>query len=200
MLATSLRQTSMSQTPLPPAAGFRDAMSLAVTGVNIVTTDGPLGRIGLTVSAVSSVSAEPPMLLVCVNKKSIACNAIRGNGYFAVNVLAASQQSVAETFSGSDEHGSAFTFTDDQWLAKTTGSPVLQGAVATFECEIESAVAAATHTIFIGRVIATTICAATPLLYTNREYGRPFSSVGQRPEPQPITGATAASEQYLACS
>jgi flavin reductase len=200
MLATSLRQTSTSQTPLPPAGGFRYAMSLAVTGVNIVTTDGPLGRIGLTVSAVSSVSAEPPMLLVCVNQKSIACNAIRGNGYFAVNVLAASQQSVAETFSGSDKHGSAFTFTDEQWLAKTTGSPVLRDAVAAFECEIESAVAAATHTIFIGRVIATTECAAMPLLYTNRGYGRPFCSVGQRLGAQPITGATAASEQSLARS
>jgi flavin reductase (DIM6/NTAB) family NADH-FMN oxidoreductase RutF len=55
-----------------PQEQFRDAMSHAVTGVNIVTTDGALGRYGLTVSAVSSVSTEPPMILVCVNRKSIA--------------------------------------------------------------------------------------------------------------------------------
>ena len=166
------RQENPSQLAGLPAGDFRSAMSLAVTGVNIVTTDGPMGLYGLTVSAVSSVSAEPPMLLVCVNRKSIACNAIRGNGSFAVNVLAARQQSVAETFSGSDAHGAAYTFTDDDWLTMVTGSPVLQGAIATFDCEIESALAAATHTIFIGRVNSTTECVDAPLLYTNRNYGR----------------------------
>ena len=172
MLATMTRQENPSQLAGLPIGDFRSAMSLAVTGVNIVTTDGPMGRFGLTVSAVSSVSAEPPMLLVCVNQKSIACNAIRGNGSFAVNVLAAGQQSVAETFSGSEAHGDAYTFADQDWLTTVTQSPVLRRAIATFDCEIESALAAATHTIFIGRVTATTKCADAPLLYTNRSYGR----------------------------
>lgn len=164
-----------------PEHAFRSAMSLAVTGVNIVTTDGPLGRYGLTVSAVSSVSTEPPMLLVCVNQKSIASNAIRGNGAFAINVLATGQQSFAETFSGSDRHDGAYQFQSNDWLTEFTGSPVLKGAVASFDCEIESAVSAATHTIFIGRVMATTECPDIPLIYTARGYGQPQRPAGLKP-------------------
>ena len=153
---------------------FLSAMSQAVTGVNIVTTDGHAGRYGLTVSAVSSVSAEPPMLLVCVNRRSVARNAIGRNGKFAINILAASQQSIAETFSGSDRHGGAYRFSNDDWITERNGAPILKGAIATFDCEIEKAVAAATHTIFIGRVIATTEVPNIPLLYTQRNYGQPI--------------------------
>ena len=153
---------------------FRSAMGLAVTGVNIVTTDGPKGRYGLTVSAVSSVSAEPPMLLVCVNQKNVACSAIAANGSFAVNVLATDQQSAAETFSGSEAHGDAYTFNNEDWTTAVTKSPVLKRAVATFDCKIEAIMPAATHTIFVGRVQATRAHPGTPLLYTRRSYGRPL--------------------------
>jgi flavin reductase len=173
-----------------PAYAFRSAMSLAVTGVNIVTTDGPLGRYGLTVSAVSSVSTEPPMILVCVNQKSIASNAIRGNGAFAINVLANGQQSFAETFSGSDQHGGAYEFDSKDWLTEVTGSPVLKGAVASFDCEVESAVSAATHTVFIGRVLATAECPDTPLIYTDRRYGKPD-------RPKPSLGLIAGTKTVL---
>ena len=136
MLATTLRQTDIAPAAIQPNADFRSAMSLAVTGVNIVTTDGPLGRFGLTVSAVSSVSAEPPMILVCVNRNSPANDAIRGNGVFAVNILGTRQQSIAETFSGSDEHGGAYEFSDENWLWNETGAPVLDEAVASFDCAL----------------------------------------------------------------
>jgi flavin reductase (DIM6/NTAB) family NADH-FMN oxidoreductase RutF len=118
------------------------------------------------------------MLLVCVNRKSVACGAIRGNGSFAINVLAAGQQAAAETFSGSDAHGDAYAFDDEDWLTSSTTSPVLTGAVATFDCRIEAAIPAATHTIFVGRVQATTECPGTPLLYTSRAYGRPVHGTG----------------------
>jgi flavin reductase (DIM6/NTAB) family NADH-FMN oxidoreductase RutF len=163
MTASNLRQVDIE---------FLSAMSQAVTGVNIVTTDGPAGRYGLTVSAVSSVSTEPPMLLVCVNQKNIARDAICSNGAFAINVLATSQQHIAETFSGSNRHGGAYGFDSEDWTKEDTGSPVLNGAIATFDCEIEKTVPAATHTIFIGRVVATTEFPDTPLLYTRRSYGQ----------------------------
>ncbi len=153
---------------------FLSAMSQAVTGVNVVTTNGPLGRFGLTVSAISSVSTEPPMLLVCVNQKSVASDAIQGNGRFAINILATSQQYIAETFSGSDRHGVAYQFDQEDWRTTRDGSPLLRGAIATFDCEIENIVLAATHTIFIGRVIATSQSSDTPLLYTQRSYGQPI--------------------------
>ncbi len=186
MLATTLKHVDPALIADQPDGDFRNAMSLAVTGVNIVTTDGPRGRFGLTVSAVSSVSAEPPMILVCVNRGNPANQAIRSNGVFAINVLGLKQQSVAETFSGSDEHGAAYQFDDEQWLWNVTGAPVLRDAIATFDCELASAVDAATHTIFIGQVSATTECADTPLLYTARRYGEPishtFKNAGARPE------------------
>ena len=177
---------------------FRSAMSLAVTGVNIVTTDGPLGRYGLTVSAVSSVSTEPPMVLVCVHQKSIASNAIRENGTFAINVLGTDQQSVAETFSGSDEHGEAYRFRKQDWLTQVTGSPILKGAVASFDCEIDTVVPAATHSIFIGRVKATTEFQGTPLLYTQRRYGKPLCSTGHVPGARLFAGTKTVLERFCA--
>jgi flavin reductase (DIM6/NTAB) family NADH-FMN oxidoreductase RutF len=199
MLATILRQPGI---PLPSKApdrcDFRSAMSLAVTGVNIVTTDGPHGRYGLTVSAVSSVSAEPPLLLVCVNQKSVACKAIEDNGSFAVNVLGASQQAVAETFSGSDTHGEAYAFKDRDWTTEATDSPVLKKAVATFDCNIESVLPAATHKIFIGRVLAARECPGTPLLYTGRNYGRPVRHTKWKPRAGLLAGTRNVLEQLCA--
>ncbi len=177
---------------------FRSAMSQAVTSVNIVTTDGPKGRYGLTVSAVSSVSAEPPMLLVCVNQKSVACSAIEANGSFAINVLATGQQSAAETFSGSDAHGDAYTFNDEDWTTAVTKSPLLKEAVATFDCKIEAIIPAATHTIFIGRVQATRTHPGTPLLYTSRSYGRPLHQAGQNSGASFPTGTKTVLEQFCA--
>jgi flavin reductase len=177
---------------------FRSAMSQAVTGVNIVTTDGPEGRYGLTVSAVSSVSAQPPMLLVCVNRKSVACSAIEANGSFAINVLATGQQFAAETFSGSDAHGDAYTFNDEDWTTAVTKSPVLKCAVATFDCKIETVIPSATHTIFIGRVQATRAHSGTPLLYTSRSYGRPLHQAGGSPLARFPTGTKTVLERSCA--
>ena len=80
-------------------------MSHAVSGVHIVTTDGPGGRLGLTVSAMVSLSADPPMLLVCINRRSPICNAILANRCFMVNVLSDRQRHVADTFSGRPQAG-----------------------------------------------------------------------------------------------
>jgi flavin reductase len=195
MLASILRNRTEN---ISVQSDFRSAMSQAVTGVNIVTTDGPEGRFGLTVSAVSSVSAEPPMLLVCVNQKSVACSAIEANGLFAINVLATDQQSAAETFSGSDAHGDAYTFNDEEWTSVITKSPVLKCAVATFDCKIEAVIPAATHTIFIGRVQATRAHPGTPLLYTSRSYGRPLHQAGRNPRARLVTGTKTVLEQSCA--
>ncbi len=172
--------TVAGDTTGPAPANFTSAMSLAVTGVNIVTTNGPAGRYGLTVSAVSSVSAEPPMVLICVNRKSVACRAIEENGCFAINVLSVRQQPLAETFSGSNTHGPAYSFREDDWSTAVTPSPVLKKALATFDCHIEAGIPVGTHTIFTGRVLMTRECPGTALLYTSRSYGRPLRNGGNR--------------------
>ena len=93
-------ETSSEQSSEMAMTGFINAMSRAVSGVSIVTTDGPFGRFGLTVSSMVSVSAEPPMLLICINRASTAHDAIRDNGIFTINVLTSRQQGVANRFAG----------------------------------------------------------------------------------------------------
>jgi hypothetical protein len=94
---------------------FTNAMRRAVSGVSIVTTSGDFGRYGLTVSSMTSVSAEPPILLVCVNRNSIAHDAIAHNHRFAVNVLSARQQNLAASFAGSDLYGPAYDLSGGEW-------------------------------------------------------------------------------------
>lgn len=150
---------------------FVDAMSRAVNGVSIVTTDGPHGRFGLTVSSMTSVSAGPPMLLVCINRDAVPHDAIRGNGRFAINVLAASQQSLADRFAGRAAH--AYNF-DAAWDTRTE-LPRVKDAAAWFECRLASAMSFGSHSIFVGEVVDAHPGDETPLLYTGRNYGRPVT-------------------------
>ncbi len=153
-------------------ANFISAMGAAATGVSIVTTEGEAGKFGLTVSAISSVSADPPMLLACVNRKSPAVAAMMQNGRFAVNLLGSNNQDVAEMFAGRPKSGNPYDFTRHGWEEGETGLPVLGDATASFECEIECSQDAGSHRIFIGRVINARRNTAEPLVYCNRAFGR----------------------------
>ena len=164
----------------PPVAAsdFVSAMGLAATGVSVVTTDGPAGQFGLTVSAVSSVSADPPLVLICVNRKSPAISALDGNGTFAVNLLSAQNRAYAETFSGRPREGKPFDFANHDWRQGETGLPLVSDATAVFECETYSSHDAGTHRIYIGRVIAAHKGEAEPLVYCNRAFRRIMNHEG----------------------
>ena len=164
---------SVPRTASADREDFVNAMSGAVTGVNVITTDGPAGRFGITVNAVSSVSADPPMVLACINRRSPACNTVRVNGAFCVNVLSARQRHVAETFAGRPAQGESYAFASAMWTQSTTGAPRLVDATAAFDCVLETAYDAGSHTIFIGRVVAASEGSRSPLLYTDRAYGYP---------------------------
>jgi len=153
---------------------FTNAMRHAVSGVSIVTTDGEYGRFGLTISSMTSVSADPPMLLVCINRSSAAHDAIATNRHFAVNVLTAHQQHVAAAFAGSAALGRAYEFGSSDWSVTASGLPQLLDPAALFECELESAIEAGTHSIFLGRVVTASGRDIAPLAYSNREYGVPM--------------------------
>jgi flavin reductase (DIM6/NTAB) family NADH-FMN oxidoreductase RutF len=153
-------------------ANFIAAMGAAATGVSVVTTEGPAGKFGLTVSAISSVSADPPLLLACVNRKSPAFAAIMQNGRFAVNLLGSNNQDVAEIFAGRPKSGTPYDFTRHDWGEGETGQLLLGDATATIECEIESSQDAGSHCVCIGRVIAAKRNSAEPLVYCNRAFGR----------------------------
>jgi flavin reductase (DIM6/NTAB) family NADH-FMN oxidoreductase RutF len=152
---------------------FIQAMGRAVSGVTVVATDGKAGRFAVTVSAMSSVSAEPPLVLACIRRGSPANRAIRANRVFAISVLADCQAHVSDNFAGRPRQGAPFDFSIGDWRAEVTGAPCLDGAAASFDCALWSCHEAGSHTIFIGRVLAAGESEAAPLLYTGRSYGRP---------------------------
>ena len=158
--------------PAETSDNFISAMARAATGVSVVTTGGRGGRFGLTVSAICSVSADPPLLLACVNRKSPTVGAIDVNGVFAVNVLGAHNRVYAETFSGRPRSGKPYDFEVHEWTDGVTGLPVVPDAVAVFECEIDTSYDAGSHRIFIGRVLASRQGSAEPLIYCSREFKR----------------------------
>jgi flavin reductase len=147
----------------------------AATGVSIVATDGPAGRYGLTVSAFSSVSAEPPMVLVCINRRSPACAAVRRNRRFCVNVLSQAQRSMANTFAGRPEAGDAYEFHAASWTSSATGAPRLDGCTASFDCVLQTSIDAGTHSIFIGAVKALESTGTSPLVYVDGAYSHTCS-------------------------
>ena len=152
---------------------FVSAMGAAVTGVSVVTTDGAGGRLGLTVSSMASVSADPPMLLVCIGRRSPIVEAIRGNGVFAVSALGAHQAAVADTFAGRREWAEPYDFASASWARGAGGAALLVGAAARFSCAVASTADAGSHTIVIGDVLAADRGAVRPLAYTRRSYAVP---------------------------
>lgn len=153
---------------------FVNAMAHAVNGVNVVTTDGHAGQFGLTVSSATSVSADPPMMLVCINRGNPTGAAVRNNGVFCINMLSIKQSKTAELFAGRQKLGKPYDFNRVDWEQGMTGSPYLSKALANFDCVVEKSIEAGSHTIFIGRVVATVAKDAAPLLYSNRTYGFPY--------------------------
>ena len=156
---------------------FVRAMRGAATGVNVVTTDGAAGRFGVTVSAFASASASPPTVLVCINRRSPVCEAIRKNRIFCVNILSTAQRPVAETFSGYAGHGEPYDFGIGSWSRSSAGSPSLDNSVANFDCTLATAIDVGTHTIFVGHVRSVKHCDRSPLLYADRSYRRACSEI-----------------------
>jgi flavin reductase len=167
-------------------SAFIGAMAAAVTGVTVVTTDGPGGRLGLTVSAMASVSADPPLLLVAINRRSPLPAAIHANGSFAVNVLGVHQIAVAETFAGRPPAGEPFDFGCARWEPGADGAPLLVDAAARFDCRIDSSTRAGSHALVIGAVRAADRGIARPLAYTRRAYAQ------SAPLPSRASGAAGA--------
>ncbi|MGF6853589.1 flavin reductase [Paraburkholderia sp. CI3] len=155
---------------------FRDAMAGLGAAVNIISSDGEAGLAGCTASAVCGVTDEPPTLLVCINRSSRNNAAFRSNGKLCVNVLSAEQQALAAHFATSalaiEER-----FAAAQWDDLATGAPVLQDALASLDCEIESVTEVGTHTVFFCAVKAARMQGAgDALIY----YGRRYHRVGER--------------------
>jgi flavin reductase ActVB len=157
---------------LPDRAGpaaFREAMSRFASGVTVVTTRDGNGRpYGLTVSAFCSLSASPPLVLVCIDRAARCHDAFMEAGMFAVSVLRPHHQRLALRFASreTDKFGSGQFETDER------GLPQLPGALASLTCRAEKRVPAGDHTILIGRVISAISGEGEPLLFFRRGFRR----------------------------
>lgn len=142
-----------SDLPPVPAADYINAISQHVSSVCVITTEHEGARYGLTATAVASVSAEPPRLLVCVNKSGLTHDKIVAAGRFCVNVLTEDQDRIAMVFAGMDA-GATDRFATGTWTTLATGAPVLQDAAAVFDCVLGETCAQSSHNVFFGDVMA----------------------------------------------
>jgi len=149
---------------------FRDGMALLAGAVNVITTDGPQGFGGFTATAVCSVTDQPPTLLVCMNRSSFAHPIFTGNGALCVNVLGADQQGASTLFADRNVT-MAERFARIAWSRLATGSPLIDGALVSFDCAIAQTSEAGSHSIFLCEVKG--IRLSDPrggLVYFNRNY------------------------------
>lgn len=159
---------------LPAGIGegdFKIAMRQVACSVAVITARSGQRVNGLTATAVCSVSTSPPVLLVCVNRGASAEAIIAESGSFAVNFLTEEQHRVARLFSTS-KLGAEERFAEGLWQAQVTGAPVLDGALASFDCLIENCVPSGTHNIYLGRVVAAASLDQEGLIYRDGLFRR----------------------------
>lgn len=163
--------TRMTHTGFPSADrdAFLRAMRRVASSVAVVTTDGAAGCHGATVSAFSSVSADPPMILVCLRSGSRIAEAVATNGALCVNVLAEDRPDLANRFAGKDDHLIGDRFQGINVLHAPGAAPEIEGATR-FAAVVEQTVVAGSHSIFICRVECVRQSAAAPLTYLDGDY------------------------------
>jgi flavin reductase (DIM6/NTAB) family NADH-FMN oxidoreductase RutF len=182
---------------------FLEGMSHAAATVSIVTTDGAAGRAGVTVSAMCSVTADAPTLLVCVHHLSAAAEAIRENGVFCVNVLRDDQALISDTFAGRFKTPGGDKFECADWQMLATGAPALMHPLAAFDCRLMQQFQFGTHFIFIGEIADIAVTdTGSALIYANRAYGTPVPLAPQATQHgtnRPRAGDAAAGELKIGC-
>ena len=132
---------------------YRAAVGAFATGVTVVTTRGEEHAYGMTANAFSSVSLDPPLVLVCVISHSDGSAHITTNGCFAVNVLGASQEPLSRYFSSRERPKGRDAFKEVPHRLSVTGSPILEGAVAYVDCRLHAEHEAGDHQVYIGEVL-----------------------------------------------
>ncbi len=149
---------------------FKAAMSSWAAGVTVVTTRKDKLVYGITASSFSSLSLDPPLVLVCIANSNMLATMVRETKRFAVSILATHQEDVSAYFARSGREP-VEGFEDFGTIELHTGSPIIEGALAHLDCELEMAVNGGDHTIAVGRVLgAASDAEKQPLLYYRRAY------------------------------
>jgi flavin reductase (DIM6/NTAB) family NADH-FMN oxidoreductase RutF len=148
---------------------FLRVMGSFASGVTIITVTDKNGQPhGFTASAVTSLSLEPRMLLVCISERSSTLNVIKEAGSFAVNILSTDQQETAQQFATRKDH----RFGGIRWRpGPATGAPILDGSLAYAECRLTDTCRGGDHVILMGEIVAGDAHEAEPLLYFRGRYG-----------------------------
>ena len=156
---------------------FRSTLSHWASGVTVVTTQLNEPRVGITASSFSSLSLDPPLILICVAKKLYTHQVIEQSRIFAVNILGVEQLEWGKRFAGMiPELEDRFQGIDVQHAV--TGAPILGGALAWLDCTLHDTHQSGDHTIFIGEVVAAHAGAeGNPLLYYHRNWRQLDSAI-----------------------
>lgn len=164
----------MKDWPQPDADDFLQAMRHLASGVSLITTRNAQGMpLGMLATAVSSVSAEPPLILVCINRSASLHNSLIEAGVFCVNFLADHHRDILRRFGSTADRDARFD--GGTYHALTTGVPVLTDAHAALDCEVSQVVPSGSHSVVFGRVLATSATpegASSPLVHHGRQFGR----------------------------
>ncbi len=146
----------------------RKIMGQFATGVTVVTTDGEAGSHGLTANAVASLSLDPPLVLVAVDKRAATLDYLKKNRCFAVNILRLDQQDVSTRFATPGPKD----FSDLNVTTAATGAPILPGCLAFLDCRVHDILPGGDHDIFVGEIVAGEYQGGEPLLYFSGGYRR----------------------------
>jgi 3-hydroxy-9,10-secoandrosta-1,3,5(10)-triene-9,17-dione monooxygenase reductase component len=151
---------------------FRRVMGHFVTGVTVVTALDGERPFGITVNALSSVSLDPPLVMVALDRRRFLTPIVQAAGRYAVNILSEGQQALSDCFAGAPVEPGREAFCGAAWHRGSSGLPLIDGAIATLECTVVETFSAGDHDLFIGRVdtLANEPHHPMPLLYYRRRY------------------------------
>ncbi|WP_040796005.1 flavin reductase family protein [Nocardia higoensis] len=152
--------------PAQDARAFRRALGQFGTGISVIATSSEDGMVGMAANSFSAVSLDPPLVLWSIRKESRSAPAFLGNGHFSVNILADHQMELSALF-GKSQPGQ---FDQVDWTPGRHGDPLLDGAIAHFECVTESVLDGGDHHIMLGRVERFARYQGSPLLFTQGQY------------------------------
>jgi flavin reductase (DIM6/NTAB) family NADH-FMN oxidoreductase RutF/DNA-binding GntR family transcriptional regulator len=163
-----LMSESGGRAALVDRTAFRETIGHFATGVAVITTVAGGRRFGMTASAVASLSLDPPMLIVCINRRAPTCAAVSERGTFAVNILTEDQGTLAERFARPRKDKFAGVEVEEG----ATGAPLLVSALARIECRVAEQVTGGSHTVFLADVVAADTARGSPLTYFRGRFGR----------------------------
>jgi 3-hydroxy-9,10-secoandrosta-1,3,5(10)-triene-9,17-dione monooxygenase reductase component len=159
-----------SRTPFT-GRDFRDVMGRFASGVTVITTNGDAGPYALTANAFSSLSLDPPLVLVCVAKGGRAIERLMANGVFAVNILSGDQIAMSQYFASRDRARDASMLAEIAHRVGTTQAAILDGVAAYVDCQIVASHHAGDHVILVGEVLDLgTSDAERPLVFYQGKY------------------------------